>query len=80
MSIANWNKTAHSAEVLMRLLVNGHVLALGHLGPDYIILDDPIDHPPTEAEITVSVEGKESRWQVQLVDGLSASQARARIS
>ncbi|MEX1027446.1 MAG: hypothetical protein WD049_05495 [Candidatus Paceibacterota bacterium] len=61
MTTVNWEKQAHSADVRMHLSVNGHVLSIGHLGPGYVILDTPIDHPPTDAEIRMSVDGKESR-------------------
>lgn len=80
MITANRQKRAHSADVQMHLSVNGHVVSIGHLGPDYVILDDPIDHPPGDAQVVLAIDGKERRWQVRLVDGLSASQARARIS
>ena len=80
MNTANHEKQAHSADVQMHLSVNGHILSIGHLGPDYVILDDPIDYPPTDAQISLSVDGKERRWSVRLVEGSSASQARTRIS
>lgn len=80
MSTVNQTQTSHSADVQMHLSVNGHTISIGHLGPDYVVLDTPIDYPPTEAEISLAVDGKESRWRVRLSDGLSASQARARIS
>ena len=80
MSTVNQERPSHSADVQMHLSVNGHTLSIGHLGPDYVVLDAPIDHPPTDAEISLSVDGKESRWRVRLVDGLSASEARSRIS
>ena len=80
MSTENQEKLAHSADVRMFLSVNGHILTIGHLGPDYLILDNPIDHPPSDAEISLSVDGNESRWRVKLVDGLSAAQCRAPIS
>jgi hypothetical protein len=71
---------SHSADVQMHLSVNGHRISIGHLGPDYVVLDTSIDYPPSDAEISLSVDGKESRWKVRLVDGLSASRARSRIS
>jgi hypothetical protein len=61
MSSVNPRRPNHSADVQMHLSVNGHTLSIGHLGPDYVVLDAPIDHPPTEAEISLSVDGKESR-------------------
>jgi hypothetical protein len=79
MSTVNEKRPSHSADVQMHLSVNGHTLSIGHLGPDYVILDASIDHPPSDAEVFLSVDGKESRWKVRLVDGLSASQARSRF-
>ena len=59
MSAADHEKLAHSADVQMRLSVNGHVMSIGHLGPNYVILDNPIDHPPADAEISMSVDGRD---------------------
>ena len=56
----------------MQLSVNGHIFRIGQLGPDFLILDDPADHPPAEGEITMSIDGEVSRWPVQLPDGVSA--------
>ena len=64
----------------MQLYVNGHVLSIGQLGPDFIILRDPSDHPPIEqAEIAVSIDGRERRWHVRLPDGIAAGQPETRI-
>lgn len=79
MSTANNETLAHSADVQMHLSVNGHLLRIGHLGPDYVILDNPIDHSPADAEISMFVDGRQQRWRVRVVEGLSASQHRARI-
>ena len=80
MSTVDQKRPSHSADVQMHLSVNGHTLSIGHLGPDYVVLDAPIDYPPSDAEISLSVDGKESCWRVRLIDGLSASEARSRIS
>jgi hypothetical protein len=79
MSTIDPEKFAHSADVQIHLSVDGHILSIGHLGPDYVILDNPIDHPPADAEISMLVDGKESRWGVKLIDGLSATHAHTRI-
>jgi hypothetical protein len=64
----------------MQLCVNGQVFSVGQLGPDFLILDDPADHPPAEAEITLSVDGRQRRWTVRLPDGIAAGQLETRIA
>ena len=70
----------HSADVQMALSVGGQVLPIGRLGPNYVVLDRSIDYPPSQAEISLSVDGKCRNWQVSLVDGLSAACRRVRIA
>jgi len=80
MSTKNLAITGHSADVRMHLTVNGHVMTIGHLGPDHLILDDPIELPPAEAEIFMSVDGQESHWRVNLLNGISPASSRVEIS
>jgi hypothetical protein len=79
MSIARHNHNGFSADVRMRLCVNGHSFSIGQLGPDFVILDDPADHPPAEAEVSVSIDGREQRWAVHLPDGISSGMPATRI-
>ncbi len=66
-----------SNRVEMQLLVNGASLPIGQMGPDFLLLDKAIDHPPTEATVVFRVEGyDEERWQVRLPHGLTAGQER----
>lgn len=69
----------YSAYVKMALCASGEVLAITHLAPDYLILAEPIDLPADRAEIAMSVDGRESRWAVQLPDGVSADSRRTSI-
>jgi hypothetical protein len=80
MSVANPQHGGYSADVQMHLSVSGHVFSIGQLGPDFIILDDPTDHPPADAEITFSIDGRVRRWSVLLPNGISLGQARTRIA
>ena len=64
----------------MQLNVNGLVLTIGQLGPDFLVLRAPVDHPPCDAEIAMSIDGHESRWPVRLVDGIKAGQRKTAIS
>lgn len=56
----------------MQLLVNGATLSIGQMGPDFLLLDAPFDHPPAEATIVLRIDDHERRWQVRLPEGLSA--------
>jgi len=69
----------HSARVRMELRLNGSVLPISHLGPDYLVLTEPVDHPPAQAEIVMSIDGNQSRWSVRLPAGLSATSGRTSI-
>jgi hypothetical protein len=80
MSAANQDYRGYSADVRMQLSVNGYVFVIGHLGPDFIILDNPVDHPPAEGEITMSIDGRERRWHVHLPAGIKAEQGETVIS
>lgn len=65
----------------MQLLVDGVSLSIGQMGPDFLLLDKTIDHPPGEATIVFRVEGNdERRWQVRLPDGLAAGRERVVIA
>jgi hypothetical protein len=57
----------------MRLFVNGSVLPVAQMGPDFLIVESPIDHPPTDATIELRVDTNERRWKVRLPNGLSKS-------
>ena len=73
-------RSGHSAHVEMQLLVNGATLSIGQMGPDFLLLDDPIDHAPSEATIAFSVDGEERRWKVRLPEGISAGQERVKLA
>ncbi len=70
---------AHSADVRMHLRLNGHVLPIAQLGRDFLILKTPIDHPPADAEIDLTIDGVEDRWRVYLIDGLAVGARKSRI-
>ena len=80
MSVANPQPGSYSADVQMHLSVNGRIFSIGQLGPDFIILDDPADHLPAEAEITFSIDGRVRCWRVLLPEGISPGQGRTRIA
>jgi hypothetical protein len=80
MSATTPTNQSHSADVRMELRINGRILPIDQLGPSFIILETTADYPPTEAEITLCIDGHERRWPIWLTDGISAEQRRTRIT
>lgn len=70
----------HSADVRIQLNVNGFVLSVAQLGPDFLTVRDAADHPPADAEIVMSIDGEVSRWNVYLPDGISPDRPNTRIA
>lgn len=69
-----------SADVRIHLHVDGQALSVSHLGPDFLILRTPMDHPPCNAEITMSIDGHESRWTVYLSNGIQVGRCKTAIA
>ncbi|HUA67144.1 MAG TPA: hypothetical protein VMA13_01235 [Candidatus Saccharimonadales bacterium] len=73
------NYGAHSAQVEMRLIVNGSSIGITHMGRDFVRLESSGQYPPGEATILLRVDQSESRWKVRLPDGISAESRRVAI-
>jgi hypothetical protein len=70
----------HSAQVKMRLLVNGLSFAVTQMGPDFLFVDAPVSHPPVGASLVLQVDQSERRWNVQLPQGIVAGEKRVAIT
>jgi hypothetical protein len=64
----------------MCLLVNGSSIPIAQMGPDFLLVDAPIDHPPGEARISLNVDGSQREWSVFLPEGISARSKRVALS
>ena len=64
----------------MRLLVNGSSIAVAQMGPDFLLVDAPINHPPGNASLVLQVDQSERRWDVRLPEGISAASKRVAIA
>jgi hypothetical protein len=73
-------ETPHSADVKIHLYVNGYVLPVAQLGPDFLVLRKSVEQPPCEAEIAMSIDGQESRWKVHLLNGIQVGRRETTIS
>ena len=78
--IALSSQGVHSAQVKMRMLVNGSSIAIAQMGPDFLLVDAPINHPPGNASIVLQVDQSERRWDVNLPDGISVASKRVAIA
>jgi hypothetical protein len=70
----------HSAQVKIWLLVNGTSIEVAQLGPDFLLLDAPVEQPPGAASIVLRVDHSERRWDVHLPEGISADSDRVAIA
>ena len=78
--IAEQSYGAHSAQVKMRLIINGAVIRITHMGPDFLLIESPINRPPCEASISLRVDDSESEWKVRLPDGISKDSKRVALA
>ncbi len=53
---------------------------MAQLGPDFLLLTTPIDHPPSDATVVLCVDENERHWQVHLPEGITASSRRVLLS
>jgi hypothetical protein len=77
--IAAINNGGHSAQVKIRLLIDGGSVPVAQLGPDFLLLDEPFEHPPGNACLILQVDQNESRWDICLPNGISAVASRVKI-
>ena len=70
----------HSAQVKMRLLLNGSSIPVAQMGPDFLILESATEHPPSDATIELRIDASERRWKVRLPNGISNASRNVTIS
>jgi hypothetical protein len=79
MDLQSTSYGGHSANVRISLLFNGRSLPVAQLGPGFLLLDAPGDHPPGDASIVLRVDQSERSWTVRLPNGISAESKRVTI-
>jgi hypothetical protein len=75
-----FSQGGHSAQVNMRLLVNGLSFPVIQMGPDFVLVESPVNHPPVAASMVLQVDQTERRWNVHLPNGISANKKRVEIA
>ena len=61
-------KSNYSADVGLHLVVGEDVYQLSKMGPGYVVPRDPIELSACDAELVMTVNGREYRWEVSLRD------------
>ena len=79
MDLQSSGQGGHSADVRINLVFSGHSIPVAQLGPGFLLLDAPADHPPGDASIILRVDQCEERWEVRLPDGISTRTKRVNI-
>ena len=64
----------------LSLLVNGLTLPVSQLGPDFVLLNAPVNHIPAAATVVMQVDENERRWNVHLPKGISEGNKRVQIA
>jgi hypothetical protein len=72
--------TGYSASVEMFLDINGVRHDVSHMGPEFIILAQPVNHPPCEGVVGLTIDGRLRQWPVQLPDGICQAVSRVRTA
>ena len=56
----------YSADVRLTLLVGNTVVPLAQISRDWVMLRENLDVAPGRAEVVMTVDGRERRWDVSL--------------
>ena len=78
--LTSYQRAGHSADVKMHLVLDGKPLPIAQLGSDFLILREPINHPPANAVLFFSIDGNERVREVRLPDGISVGVEKVLIA
>jgi len=67
----NGQDPSYSPEIRLDFQINGKSWELAEIGPDFFTIRNPLDLPPCEGVVVMQVDGRETRWPVFLMDGIS---------
>ncbi len=63
----------------MQLFLDNLSLRVLQMGADFLLVEGPVNHPPTIARVSLRVDNSESDWAIRLPDGVSANTDRVAI-
>jgi hypothetical protein len=56
------------------------IFLVAQLGPDFLLVDNPVDHAPAVAAVVMQVDESERRWNVRSPHGISADNTQVPIA
>lgn len=65
-----------SADVKLHLYASNHCYELGHLGPDFAVLDTPHRIDTGDAELETIIDGQATRWPIRIVNATNGQSSR----
>jgi hypothetical protein len=68
----------YSADVRLSLVVGDRSFDVGQVGPEDLVLREPVTLPPCEGEIVITIDGSERRYPVSLIDGVKETRTLVR--
>ncbi len=71
--------TGHSARLKISLILDDWELPAAQLGPDLLLLEEPVGKKPIQGRLLLEVDGVGCVWSVELPDGLPVKSSRVRI-
>lgn len=70
----------HSADIAIVMTVDGLSASVSHLGPEFVILRQPLAASPhATAILSMTIDGVIDQWTVTLPDGIPIGATRIRI-
>ena len=78
--VAPASATSHSADVQLVLKVGTKIYELGQIGPDAVFFASETELPPCDAEVIMTIDGREHRRQVTLPEGANPQSRSARVT
>ena len=64
----------------MSLVLNGIRIPVVQMGPDFIFVETPSDHPPGVGRLFLEVDEAKRNWEISLPKGISAQSKRVPIA
>jgi len=74
------SSTTYSATVQMHLVIGARCLGIAQMGPEFMILEEPVDTPAGCGELVIQIDGNEKRRAIYLPDGVRSNDVRTRIA